>query len=167
VSALYVAGCWVFGLAWIGLLSALAGAERPWVTHLARGIYTAGIAVILVVTVVIVAAANAVAISGPSRSGIWTYALGSAIPVTLLGFVTMRRVFPRPWVTGAATLPAIAFLVGSAAAFRPKGVRLDGLAETAHDHHALVVAALLTVIGLPSATLVLPRAVKRERSTQE
>jgi hypothetical protein len=160
----YVLGCWLFGLAWIGLLSALASSELPWVVRIARATLVLGVAVVLGATAVIVAAGNSIGGSGqgalasthPTRTGLWFYSLGCAVPVTLLGLLAARRALARPILSALAALPAVAVLVASAAAFRPSGAKLDGLAATAHDHHALVVAALVLPVALVAAAVASP-----------
>jgi len=156
----YVIGCWVFGLAWAALLSMLAPSEEALAVAVARGVLVLGDAVLIGVTAVIVAASNSVDRAGmkpPSSAGVWGYALGCAVPVTLLGLLTARRVLPRRLAALVATAAVVAVLVASAAAFRPAGAKLDGLAATAHDHHGLVIAALALPILLVAATVAAPR----------
>jgi len=150
----------MFGLAWAGILSELARAETPWVLALARVVYVLGLGVVLGVTAIIVAAANSLPSIEPSRGGIWFYAVACAVPVTLLGLVFARRAYARPfWIFGS-TLPAIAFLVVAADAFRTVNARLTGLAATVHRDHPLVVAALAAAVAVPalvSLAVALPR----------
>jgi len=156
----YVTGCWLFGLMWAALLSALAPSDEPWAVALARGALVLGDAVLLGVTAVIVAASTSISGIGlkpPSSTGVWGYTLACAIPVTLLGLFMARRALPRRLAALAATVPVVAVLVASAAAFRPVGARLDGLAATAHHHHGLVVTALVVPILLVAAAVAAPR----------
>ncbi len=161
----YVLGCWMFGLAWIGLLSALAPSELPRVVAIARITLVVGVAVVLGATAVIVAAGNSTASGAaagfgtlrPTRTGLWAYSLGCAVPVTLLGLLAARRALARPILAAVAVLTAVAVLVASAAAFRPAGEKLDGLAATAHDHHVLVVVALVLPIALLVVAVAVPR----------
>jgi hypothetical protein len=156
----YAIGCWMFGLVWAAILSELARAETPWVLWLARAVYVAGLAVVLGVTTIIVAAANSLPTIEPSHGGIWFYAVACAVPVTLLGLVFARRAYGRPLWILAATLPAIGFLVVAADAFRPVNPRLTGLAATVHEDHSLVVATLAAAVALPalvSSVVALPR----------
>ena len=155
--AIYIAGCWMFGLVWVGVLSALVESEIDWLPRIGRAVYVAGVAFILVVTAVIVGASTSFALFSPSRTGLWIYALGAALPVTLIGFGAARPALPRRWLVAAGTLPAVAIVLVAPAAYRPWGTRLDGLAAFAHDHHALVVAALALAIVVLGTTVALPR----------
>jgi hypothetical protein len=160
----YVIGCWTFGLAWAAVLSALAPSELPWAVAVARGVLVLGDAIVLGVTAVIVAAGNSIStgsglagLKPPSSTGVWGYSLGCAIPVTLIGLFMARRALPRRLTALVATLPVLAVLAASAAAFRPVGARLDGLAATAHHHHGLVIAALTVPVVLLAAAVTAPR----------
>jgi hypothetical protein len=141
--ALYVAGCWIFGLVWIAVLSALGWSDGGWAVALRRGSFVLGVAVMLGATVVIVAASNGVDGLHPSRTGVWFYCLGCAVPVTVLAFLVARAAFSRAFSSTVGTLAALVLLAVSAAAFREYGKPIDGFAAKAHDHHALVVMALL------------------------
>ncbi len=145
----YFVGCWMFGLVWVGLLSALAPSEVGWVAMLGRAVYVGGVGVMLGVTAVIVASSTSYAALSPSQNGLWAYSIGAAIPVTLLAYLVVRRTVPRPLLVAVATLPAIAVLLAAPEAFRVWGVKLDGLALAVHEHHWLVVAAL----GLSTAVV--------------
>lgn len=140
---LYITGCWMFGLAWIGVLNGLGWSDRGWAVALRRGVFVAGIAVMLGVTTVVIAATNGVDNVNPSRVGVWFYCLGCAVPVTTLAFATGRRAFARTGLSVLGTLAALGVLASSGAAFREYGKPVDGFAATAHHHHVLVVAALL------------------------
>ena len=155
----YVAGCWLFGLVWIGILSEVSKAESPRLVALARAVFVAGVAIMLGVTAVIVASANSNpdARLHPSRTGVWGYSLGCAIPVTLLALLATRRAFARQLALAAAIVPVIALLALEAAAFRPAGAKLDGLAQTAHTHHLLVVAALIVAVAALAAVAAIPK----------
>lgn len=119
-----------------------------------------GVAVMLGVTAVIVAASNGPPSSAnPSRESIWFYCLGCAVPVTLLAFYFSRSALVRPVVGAVGTLLAILVLAAGGEAFRAHGQPLDGLAAKAHDHHAFVIAALLVPLLLITlACLPLRRA---------
>jgi len=165
VGALYFFGGWLFGLAWLGILSALRDPDERWQTTARRVCFVLGVAVMLGATAVIVAASNGPPTSGspnPSRESIWFYCLGCAVPVTLLAFRFARSALVRPVVGAVGTLIAVVELAAAGAAFRARGQALDGLAATAHHHHAMMVAALLIPLLLITlACLPLPR---RERS---
>jgi MFS superfamily sulfate permease-like transporter len=161
----YCIGCWLFGLVWVGVLSALAPSEQRWVVVLTRGLFVAGVAVVVGATAVIVAAGNTTssgsAVFGTitlTRKGLWVYSLGCAIPVTLLGLLVVRRALPRRLPALVATVPVLVVLAASAAAFRPVGAKLDGLASTAHRHHGGVVAVLVVPVVLLAAMVTAPRA---------
>jgi hypothetical protein len=141
--ALYVAGCWVFGLAWIAVLSALGWSDGGWAVALRRGGFVLGVAVMLGATVVIVAASNGDQGVNPSRTGMWFYCLGCAVPVTLIAFLVARPAFSRAFSSAVGTLAALVLLAVSAAAFREYGKPIDGFAAMAHHHHALVVMTFL------------------------
>jgi hypothetical protein len=145
MGALYFFGGWMFGLAWIGILSALRDPDLSWHSRARRACFVLGVAVMLGVTAVIVAASNGPPPSStnPSRESIWIYCLGCAVPVTLLAFRVSRSAFVRPVLGAVGTLLAVLVLVGAGEAFRAHGRPLDGLAATAHHQHALVIAALL------------------------
>jgi hypothetical protein len=165
---LYFVGGWMFGLAWNGILSALhdpgerwqpmvsgsrfEGAEgTPQRPRTRRACFVLGVAIMLGATAVIVAASNGPPRSGspnPSRVSIWIYCLGCAVPVTLLAFRFARSALVHPVLGAVGTLLAVLVLAASGEAFRAYGRPLDGLAATAHDHHALVVAALLVPLLL-------------------
>jgi hypothetical protein len=148
-------GCWMFGLVWIATLSELARSEAPWLIGVARGAFVVGLSIVLGATVVIAAAGNTT--FRLSSSGFWGYSLGCAIPVSWLAFLVARRTFNRKTAVAIAMLPAVALLAATAAAFRPAGNRLGGLAATAHRHHALVVAALAFAVAAAATTVALPR----------
>lgn len=102
-------------------------------------------------TAVIVAASNGPPSKGslnPSRESIWIYCLGCAVPVTLLAFRFSRSALVRPVLGAVGTLLAVLVLAAGGEAFRAHGQPLDGLAAYAHDHHALVIAALLVPLLL-------------------
>jgi len=143
MAALYVVGCWIFGLVWIAVLSALGWSDRGWAAAVRRGSFVLGVAVMLGATVVIVAASNGFHAVNPSRTGVWFYCLGCAVPVTALAFLVARPAFSRAYASAVGTLAALVLLAASAAAFREYGKPIDGFAATVHDHHALVVTALL------------------------
>ena len=133
----------MFGLAWIAVLSALGWSDSGWATVLRRGVFVLGVAVMLGATSVIVAASNGVPRLNPSRTGMWFYCLGCAVPVTALAFLAARRAFAHTFSSAFGTLAAMLVLAASGAAFRERGKPIDGFAATAHDHHAVVVAGLL------------------------
>ncbi|MGH3008940.1 MAG: hypothetical protein ACRDLM_05965 [Gaiellaceae bacterium] len=118
-------------------------------------------------TAVIVAASNGPPGAGspnPSRDSIWIYCLACAIPVTLLAFRFSRSALVRPVLGAVGTLLAILVLAAAGEVFRALGQPLDGVAAYAHDHHALVIAALLVPLLLITlACLPLPRT-ERSRS---
>lgn len=128
------------------------GSERaPQRPRTRRVCFVLGVAVMLGMTAVIVAASNGPPHSGspnPSRDSIWIYCLGCAVPVILLAFYFSRSALVRPFLGAVGTLLAILVLVAAGEAFRAYGQPLDGLAATAHDHQALVVAALLVPLLL-------------------
>ena len=158
----------MFGLAWNGILSALGDPDERWQPMVSgsrfdgaesaprrprtrRVCFVLGVAVMLGATTVIVAASNGPPKSGspdPSRDSIWIYCLGCAVPVTLLAFRFARSALVRPLLGAAGTLLAILVLAAGGEAFRAYGQPLDGLAAYAHDHHALVIAALLVPLVL-------------------
>jgi hypothetical protein len=117
-------------------------------------------------TAVIVAASNGPPSSGspnPSPESILVYALGCAVPITLLAFGLSRSALVRPVLGAVGTLLAVLVLAAAGEAFRAYGRRLDDLAATAHHHHGLVIAALLVpllVITLACLPLRRARAVK-------
>ena len=140
----YFFGGWMFGLAWIGILSALRDPDVIWHSRARRACFVLGVAVMLGVTAVIVAASNGpTASANTSRESIWVYCLGCAVPVTLLAFRSARSALVRPVLGAVGTLLAVLVLVGAGEAFRAHGRPLDGLAATVHHHHVLVIAALL------------------------
>ena len=147
-------GCWMFGLVWIGTLSELARSEAPWLIGVTRGAFVVGLSIVLVASVVIAAAGNTTL--RLSSRGFWGYSLGCAIPVSSLAFLVARRTFNRRAAVAVAMLPAIVLLAATAAAFRPRGSRLEGLAATAHRHHALVVAALAFAVATAATAVGLP-----------
>lgn len=153
----YILGCWMFGLVWVGVLSALAPSELGWVAALGRAVYVVGVGIVLVVTAVIVGSSTSYAALSPSENGLWAYSVGAALPVTLLAFLVVRPTLPRPLLVAVATLPAMAFVLASPAAFRPWGRKLDGLALTAHEHHGLVVAAIGVAVAIVAAATAVPR----------
>ncbi len=164
----YFVGGWMFGLVWIGILSALGDPDERWQSMVSgsrfdssesaprrprtrRALFLFGVAVMLGATAVIVAASNGPPAKGslnPSRDSIWIYCLGCAVPVTLLAFHFARSALVRPVVGAVGTLLAVVVLAAAGDAFRAYGQPLDGLAATAHDQHALVVAALLVPLLL-------------------
>jgi hypothetical protein len=153
LGALYFFGSWLFGLVWIGILSALRDPDERWQLWIRRACFVLGVAVMLGMTAVIVAASNGSrpGSPNPSRESIWFYCLGSAVPVTLLAFRVSRSALVRPVVGAVGTLAAVLVLAASGEVFRAHGQPLDGLAATAHDHHGLVIATLvipLLVISL-------------------
>ena len=159
--AIYIAGCWMFGLVWVGVLSALVESEIDWVAVLGRAVYVGGVGFILVVTAVIVGASTSFALFSPSQRGFWFYSLGAALPVTLIGFLAARPALPHRWLVAASTLPAVAVVLVSPKAYRPWGTHLDGLAAFAHDHHGLVVAGLALCVVLMAAAVSVPRRATR------
>jgi hypothetical protein len=167
VEALYFFGGWMFGLVWIGILSALRDPDERWQLRTRRACFVLGVAVMLGVTAVIVASSNGPPSSGssnPSRESIWFYCLGCAVPVTLLAFYFSRSALVRPVVGAVGTLLAVLVLAAGGEAFRAHGQPLDGLAAKAHDHHTLVIAALLIpLLVITLACLPLPRT-ERSRS---
>jgi len=164
----YFLGGWMFGLVWNGILSALRDPDERWQPMVSgslldwadsapqrprtrRACFVLGVAVVLGATAVFVAASNGPPGSGspnPSRDQIWLYCLGSAVPVTLLAFYFARSALVHPVLGAVGTGVAILVLVAAGEAFRAYGQPLDSLAATAHDHHALVVAALLVPLLL-------------------
>lgn len=164
----YFVGGWMFGLVWNGILSALRDPEERWQPMVSgsrfdgaegtprrprtrRACFVLGVAVMLGATTVIVAASNGPPRLGspnPSRDSIWIYCLGCAVPVILLAFHFSRSALVHPTLGAVGTLFAILVPVAAGEAFRAYGQPLDGLAATAHDHHALVVAALLVPLLL-------------------
>jgi hypothetical protein len=161
MGSLYFFGGWLFGLVWIGILSALRDPDEMWQSRIRRACFVLGVAVMLGATAVIVAASNGPSSSGspnPSRESILVYALGCAIPVTLLAFGLSRSALARPLLGALGTLLAVLVLATAGEAFRAYGRRLDGLAATAHHHHGLVIAALLVpLLVLTLACLPLRR----------
>jgi MFS family permease len=143
VGALYFFGGWMFGLVWTGILSALRDPDEVWQSRTRRGCFVLGVALMLGVTAVIVAASNGPHSPNPSRESIWIYCLGCAVPVTILAFFFARSALVHPVVGAFGTLLAVLVLAASGEAFRAYGQPLDGLAATAHDNHGFVVAALL------------------------
>jgi hypothetical protein len=164
VGSFYFFGGWLFGLVWAGILSALRDPDEIWQSRIRRACFAIGVAVMLGVTAVIVAASNGPPSSGspnPSRESILVYCLASAVPVTLLAFGLSRSAFVRPLLGAVGTLLAVLVLAAAGEAFRAYGRPLDGLAATAHHHHALVIAALfvpLLVITLACLPLRRTRA---------
>jgi hypothetical protein len=146
MGSFYFFGGWMFGLVWIGILSALRDPDEIWQSRARRACFVLGVAVMLGVTAVIVTASNGSPSSGspnPSRESIWFYCLGCAVPVTLLAFRFSRSALVRPVLGAVGTLLAVFVLAAAGEAFRAYGRPLDGLAATAHHDHALVIAALL------------------------
>jgi hypothetical protein len=153
----------MFGLAWNGILSALRDPDEKWQPmaggsrfdsaegapqrpRTRRACFVLGVAVMLGATVVIVAASNGPPRLGspnPSRDSIWIYCLGCAVPITLLAFRFSHSALVRPALGAVGTLLAVVVLAASGEAFRAYGRPLNGLAAYAHDHHALVIAAVL------------------------
>jgi hypothetical protein len=173
----------MFGLVWNGILSVLREPDERWEPEVSgprfdggksaprraksrRACFVLGVAAMLGATAVIVAASNGPPRSGspnPSHASIWIYCLGCAIPVTLLAFRFSRSALASPALGAVGTLLAIVVLAASGEAFRASGQPLDGLAAYAHDHHALVIAALLiplVVVTLACLPLRRPRAVE-------
>jgi hypothetical protein len=147
----YFFGGWMVGLVWIGVLSALRNPDEIWQLRARRACFVIGVAVMLGTTAVIVAASNGPPSSGsanPSRESIWVYCLGCAVPVTLLAFRFSRSALVRPVLGAVGTLLAVLVLAAAGEAFRAYGQPLNGLAATAHYHHALVIAALLVPLLL-------------------
>jgi len=155
--AFYLIGCWLFGLIWIAVLSEVSKAESLRVVAVARGLFLAGVAIMLTVTAVIVASVNNNPTAVPSARGLWEFVLGSAIPVTLLALLAARRAFAHRVALALAMLPVVVLLTLEADAFRPFGARLGGIAETAHAHHLLVVAALIACVVPLAAVAAIPR----------
>jgi hypothetical protein len=144
VGALYFFGGWMFGLVWNGTLSALRDLDEIWQSRIRRALFVFGVAVMLGITAVIVAASNGSPGSpNPSRESIWVYCLGCAVPVTLAAFLFSRSALVRPIVGAVGTLLAVLVLAAAGEEFRAHGQPLDGLAAKAHDHHAFVIAAVL------------------------
>lgn len=166
MGAYYFFGGWMFGLVWIGILNALRDPGVIWHSRTRRACFVLGVAIMLGVTAVIVAASNGPSPSAnPSRESIWIYCLGCAVPVTLLAFRFSRSALVRPALGAVGTLLAVFVLVGAGEAFRAHGQPLDGLAATAQHHHALVIAALLVpllVITLACLPLRRTRPVEFE-----
>lgn len=155
----YFFGGWMFGLAWIGILTALRDPDVIGQSRKRRACFVLGVAVILGATAVIVAASSA------SRESIWVYCLGCAVPVTLLALRFARSALVRPVLGAVGTLLAVLVLVGAGAVFRVNGQPLDGLAATAHHHHGLVITALLVpllIISLACLPLRKTRPVELE-----
>jgi hypothetical protein len=155
----YVLGCWMFGLTWIAVLSGLGWSDGGWAAALRRGVFVLGVAVMLGATSVIVAASNGADGLNPSRAGMWFYCLACAVPVTVLAFLVARRSFGRTFSSTVGTLGALTVLGASGAAFREYRKPIDGFAATAHNHHALVVAALV----VPLFVLVVACMPRRSR----
>ena len=153
---LYITGSWVFGLVCAGVSGELARSDERWPRLIAEGIFVFALAVQLVVIAVLVASGDRV--MSLSRTGFWGYALGAAIPVTLIGLFRARRALGRPVIALAGLVPAFAFFAASADAFTPENATPKGLAVTAHDHHALVAAAI--VVALACATVALAAAAR-------
>jgi hypothetical protein len=153
---LYIAGCWFFGLVWIGTLSALAPAESNLARRVGGAVAVAGIAVVVAATTVVVAAANAAAQPDGrvTRDGMWAYVLGAAVPVLVLGVLTGRSAFVRRAVFVLASVPALVYVGLSATAFRTEGERLDGTALRVHEHHNLVLVAMCLAAALPAVAAV-------------
>jgi hypothetical protein len=180
---IYFVGGWMFGLVWNGILSALREPDERWQPMVSgprldwtesapqrprtrRVCFVLGVAVMLGMTALIVEASNGPPRSGspnPSRDSIWIYCLGCAVPVTLLAFRFSRSALVRPALGAVGTLLAVLVLAASGEAFRAYGRPLNGLAAYAHDHHALVIAALLVpllLVTLACVPLRRPRAVE-------
>lgn len=160
MGTLYFFGGWLFGFVWIGILTALRDPDERWQSRARRACFVLGVAVMLGVTAVIVAASNGSHPSGstnPSRDEIWFYCLGSAVPVTLLAYRFSRSALVRPVVGAIGTLLAVLVLAASGEAFRAHGQPLDGLAAKAHDHHALVIATLLVPFLIITLACLPPR----------
>ena len=166
MGSFYFFGGWLFGLVWIGILSAFRDPDELWQSRVRRACFVLGIAVMFGATAMIVAASNGPPSSSspnPSRESILVYCLGCAVPVTLLAFGFSRSALVRPVLGSLGTLLAVLVLAAAGDAFRAYGRPLDGLAATAHHHHALVITALLVpllVITLACLPLRRPRAVK-------
>ena len=146
MGSLYFFGGWLFGLVWIGILSALRDPDEMWQLRIRRACFVLGVAIMLGATAIIVAASNGPPSSGssnPTRESIWIYCLGCAVPVTLLAFRLSRSALVRPVLGAVGTLLAVLVLAAAGEAFRPYDRPLDGLAATAHHHHTIVIAALL------------------------
>jgi hypothetical protein len=58
MGALYFFGSWLFGLVWIGILSALRDPDERWQLWIRRACFVLGVAVMLGMTAVIVAAST-------------------------------------------------------------------------------------------------------------
>lgn len=180
---LYFVGGWMFGLVWNGILSALRDPDERWQPMVSgsrfegadqtpqrprtrRACFALGVAVMLGMTAVIVAASNGPPSSGspnPSRAAIWIYCVGCAVPVTLLAFHFSRAALARPVLGALGTLLAVLVMAAGGEAFRAHGRPLDGLAAYAHDHQPLVIAALLVpllLVTLACLPLRRPRAVE-------
>jgi len=162
----------MFGLVWLGILSALRDPEEIWQSRMRRTCFVLGVAVMLGTTAVIVAANNgspssgsAISVGGtptsvgsPSHESIWAFCLGCAAPLTVLAFLLSRSALVRPILGAVGTLLAVLVLAAAGEAFRPQGQPLNGLAATAH-HHGLVIAALLVpLLVVTLACLPLRRA---------
>lgn len=165
VGSFYFFGGWMFGLVWNGILSSLRDPDERWQSRTRRAWFVLGVAVMLGMTAVIVAASNGGPGSpNPSHASIWIYCLGSAIPVTLLAFRFSRSALLHPVLGAVGTLLAVLVLAAAGEAFRPVAQPLDGLAAKAHDHHAVVIATLLVPLLLITLACVpLPRT-ERSRS---
>lgn len=159
----YVLGCWMFGLVWVGVLSALAPTELGCLIVLGRAVYVGGVGIVLVVTAVIVGSSTSNPTFSPSRDGLWVYSLGAAIPVTILALLVVRPAVHRRLLVAVGTLPALAVVAAAPEAFRPWGAKLGGLASTAHNHHALVIAAIGVSVAAVAAAVSMP-AREREAS---
>ena len=174
----YFFGGWMFGLVWIGILSALRDPDEIWQSRARRACFVLGVVVMLGVTAVIVAASNGPRPSAnPSRESIWVYCLGCAVPVTLLAFGFFRSALVRPVLGAVGTL--LASRTGSCwrgiPRIRPaaRRSRCDGPppprprdrspSRPARDHHARLPAAAKNstrrVLGSPGPlTLGRPKA---------
>ena len=151
-----VFGVWIVGLFFAGVLNPVATAESDRVRAVARVAFGAVLAVELLACAGLLSAGNANPVPAfrPSRTGWWALAVGAAIPVTLVLAVSARTAFQgrtRRAVLAIATLAACGLYICVPYAFEPVGQRLRGLARFGHDHHVLVVIALL-LPGLVAAT---------------
>jgi hypothetical protein len=163
MGSLYFFGGWLFGLIWIGILSALRDPDETWQSRTRRASFVLGVAVMLGATAVIVAGSNGPPSSGspnPSRESILVYALGCAVPVTLLAFAFARSALVRAVLGAVGTLLAVLVLAAAGDTFRAYGRPLDGLAATAHHHHALVIAALLVPLLVITLACLPPRRAR-------
>ena len=166
MGSFYFFGGWLFGLVWIGILSALRDPDEIWQSRIRRACFVLGVAVMLGATAVIVAASNGPPSGSPnpSRESILFYSFGCAVPVTLLAFGLSRSALVRPVLGAVGTLLAVLVLAAAGEAFRAYGRPLDGLAATAHHHHALVSAALLAPLLVITLACLPLRRTRADRT---